>query len=207
MEKNLYLITNRKMSSRPLVEVVEQALQGGVDLVQLREKDLREDQVLELARDLKVMVDQYRKKLIINHYPRVAVAANAYGVHLGYGDGTIAAARKIIGLGRLVGVSVHSVQEGVTAWQEGADYLLVSHIFPTDCKEGVPPRGITILEEIRQQTAGGIPLVALGGISQANAGKLLDHGFNNLAVMSAIMAEDCPREAARKIKNIIELKE
>jgi thiamine-phosphate pyrophosphorylase len=205
MKKNLFLITNPKMSARPLVEVVEQALQGGVDLVQLREKDLPEGQVLELARDLKVTVDKYKKKLVINHYARVAAAVNADGVHLGYGAGTIADARKIIGPGRLIGVSVHSVQEGVTAWQEEADYLLVSHIFLTECKDGMPPRGIKILEEIRQQTAGRIPLVALGGINQANAGTLLDHGFNNLAVMSAIMAEDSPREAARKLKNMIEL--
>jgi thiamine-phosphate pyrophosphorylase len=207
MKNSLYLITNRKMTARPLVEVVEQALAGGVDLVQLREKDLPEEQVLELAWALRTVIDKYGRKLIINGHARAAAAVKADGVHLGYDAGTIREARKIIGPGGLIGVSVHSVQEGVAAWQDGADYLLVSHIFPTDCKAGVPPRGIKILAEIKQQTAGGIHLIALGGINHTNAARLLDHGFNNLAVMSVIMAADNPKEAARKIKNIMELKE
>lgn len=194
MERTLYLITNRFLAKKPFLQVIEESLVGGVDIVQLREKDLPEDQLLELAYQLRKLTYKHGKRLIINNFPNIAAEVDADGVHFGQG------VKSCPMPGKLVGASVHNLQEGLTAWRERVDYLLASHIFPTECKAELQPKGVELLEEIHKAIGREIPLIALGGVKTENLKQLTKRGFTNVAVMSEIMAANQPAEKARQLK-------
>ncbi len=196
----LHLVTDRSLSrGRSLVEVVREAVSGGVTCVQLREKDCSTREFLQEALALKELLQSLMVPLIINDRVDIALAVGADGVHLGQSDMPISHARRLLGPNCLIGISAESVDHAVEAEQQGADYIGISPVFSTPTKtDTAPALGLEGIRRIRQQVR--IPLVGIGGINLTNARQVLASGADGVAVVSAIMAAASPRLAAEVIK-------
>jgi len=191
----LYVITNRKIvTDNNLIKVIKSAVDGGVDAIILREKDLVYNELINLANKIKKIIYNKNILLIINSNKRVAQEIKADGYHLGFSDFI----EQKLDFDGLVGVSVHSVSEAVLAEQNGADYILISHIFETDCKKGLKPKGITFIKEVKKLV--NIPVIALGGINVSNAKQVFAAGADGIAVMSSIMTANEPSKIVRELK-------
>ncbi len=199
----LYLVTDRNLArERPLPEIVEEALEGGVTIVQLREKHCTAREFLHLALALKKVLSPRDRPLIINDRLDIALACGAQGVHVGQDDLECSVIRKIAGRNFIVGVSVSTVEEALRAQEQGADYLGVSPIFATPTKVDTPEAtGLSGLRRIRGAVK--LPLVAIGGIGPHNAGEAIRHGADGAAVVSAIMGASDPRKTAREMKDAV----
>lgn len=197
---SLYLVTDRSMTrGRRLDEIVVESIEGGVTMVQLREKTLDTKDFMEQAAALKAAASRCSVPLIINDRLDIALACSAAGVHLGQSDMRCAQARGIAGRSMIIGVSVSTVEEALRAQADGADYLAVSPVFDTPTKTDTPPAtGIEGLREIRNAVQ--LPVVAIGGITTANAAEVMSSGVDGIAVVSAIMASPDPRAAARTLR-------
>jgi len=194
-DQKLVLITNRKLvTGKNYFNVIEQAIAGGIDAIILREKDLSGDILLEIAIKIKRIIAGRPVLLIINNNLEVAKTIQADGYHTGFNN-YIQQSSKMEGLN---GVSVHSLGEAITAAKHGASYLLVSHIFATDCKQGLKPKGIELIKDIKSSV--NIPVIALGGINPANCGQVLAAGADGIAVMSYIMQADDPYRSSKLLK-------
>ena len=196
----LYLVTDRELArGRPLVELVGQAVAGGVTVVQLREKEASTRDFVALAERLQQLLVPLRVPLIINDRIDVALAVSAAGVHVGQSDMPAERARRLLGDDRLLGVSVSTVEEARRAEAAGADYLGISPIYATPTKTDTPtPVGLTGLASLRATTR--LPLVAIGGLHAGNLLPVLASGADGIAVVSAIMAADDPAAAARDLR-------
>lgn len=191
----LYLITNRKIvQSGNLYSVVLEALRGGTKAVILREKDLSYEKLLPLAFKLRNITNSFGAQLIINGNLRAAEISNAHFFHIGIEAFT---KQKLDLNGIFFGLSVHSVEEAVKAEQYGAKYILASHIFETNCKKGLEPKGIKLIKDIKSKV--NIPVIALGGINDSNIEEVLEAGANGIAVMSYIMASTDPYSASKRL--------
>ena len=186
---------------RELERKVDLALQGGVDLVQLREKDLAGGTLLEVARGLR-RVTQDRALLFVNERVDVAVACGADGVQLGEGGLPVEAARRAAGPGMLVGRSVHTAKGAVTAEGEGADLLLVGAVFPTQSHAGARPAGTGLLAAAAGRVK--IPLAGIGGITAANVGEVMEAGATGAAVIRAVLGAEDPRRAAQELRTAMD---
>lgn len=191
----LYLITDRKIATKPLTEAVRLALEGGVRAVQLREKDLPVRELLALAQELRVVTRGFGAKLFINDRADVAVSVGADGVHLGTESMPAAAVRKIVGSSMLIGVSTHSMDEALSAQAAGADFITYGPIFetPSKAKYG-PPAGAGSLGAIKKELK--VPVIAIGGITRGNLRSVMGAGADGVAVISAIMAAEDIRKAS-----------
>ncbi len=199
LDFSLYLITDRHQlpAGRTLFETVEQALKGGVRAVQLREKDLSARELLELALPLRELTRRYQARLLVNDRIDVALAAEADGVHLGRQSLPVAAARRLLGAGRLLGVSTHAPEEIAAAREAGADFVTFGPVYFTPSKAGFgPPQGLERLREACRQAS--LPVFALGGIGADQAAEVLAEGAAGIAVISAILTAPSPAEAARR---------
>jgi thiamine-phosphate pyrophosphorylase len=195
------LVTDRHQAQgRPLEAVVAAALDGGVNVVQLREKDLTARELWALAVRLRD-VTAGRALLVINDRLDVAVAVEADGVHLGGHSLPASEARTVVGHGRLVGCSVHDRAEAEAAARGGADYLLVGTLYPSRSKPGRVAAGPALLEELREHVD--LPLVGIGGIIPRNAREVLSAGGRGVAVISAIMAAPDPAAAAARLRQAL----
>lgn len=199
----LQLVTDRSLSlGRSLVEVVREAVAGGVTCVQLREKDCSTREFLEEALLLKELLQPLGLPLIINDRVDIALAVGADGVHLGQSDLPILHARRLLGSDCLIGISAESLDNALEAEQQGADYIGISPVFSTPTKtDTAPALGLEGLRRIREQVR--IPLVGIGGINLSNAGQVRDAGADGVAVVSAIMAAASPRQAAEAIRRAV----
>ncbi len=200
MEYTLYLVTDSGLSrGRPQVEVVEAALRGGVTVVQYREKSAPTRRMVEEARELRQLCRAAGVPFVVNDRVDVALAVDADGVHVGQDDMPAALARRLIGKGRILGVSACSVEEARRAEADGADYIGASPIFATPTKPDAPEAmGIEGLRALVR--AVGIPVVAIGGVNAENAAEIIAAGASGVAVVSAIVAADDVQEAARAIR-------
>jgi thiamine-phosphate pyrophosphorylase len=185
---------------------VAQAVRGGVNLVQLREKDLPGGQLLRLAEDLR-NVTSGRALLFINERVDVAIACGADGVQLGE-EGLPVEAARLVGKraerdGLLIGRSVHSLDGAMDAQSRGADFLVAGTIFPTGSHPGAAPAGPQLIADIAKKV--NIPLVGIGGIGLSNAHQVVDTGAVGVAVISAILAAGDPEQAARELKGSIDV--
>ncbi|WP_432662961.1 thiamine phosphate synthase [Wukongibacter baidiensis] len=193
----LYLITNRSLiTSGNIYSVVLEALRGGVNAVILREKDLSYDELLPIAFRLRNITNSFGSQLIVNSNLKAAIISNANFFHVGIEDFK---KKKLDLSGALLGLSVHSVEEAIKAEKLGAKYILASHIFETDCKKGLKPKGIQMIEDIKSNIS--IPVIALGGINEGNIKKVLEAGASGAAVMSSIMASSNPYLAAKSLRD------
>ncbi len=185
---NLYLVTDRSwIGDRVLLDDVEKALSNGVTFLQLREKELHKDAFLQSAIDLGKLAKKYKVPYVINDDVDIAVASNADGVHIGQSDMAITNAREKIGLDKILGVSVKTVEEAKQAEVLGADYLGVGAVFSTTTKLDAADVSYETLSDIC--LAVDIPVVAIGGINETNIEQLKDSGIYGVAVISAILAK------------------
>jgi thiamine-phosphate pyrophosphorylase len=200
----LYLVTDRGMTDgRPLEQVVEEAVRGGVTVVQLREKDTDTRSFLQLARHLKERLDPYRVPLIINDRVDIALACGAAGVHLGQRDMPPATARALLGPDAVIGLSIEHMADLDAAQHEPVDYLGVSPIFSTPTKTDTTGEwGLAGLRAVRAATAH--PLIAIGRMQPDNVADVLAAGADGIAVVSAICAAPDPVAAARQLRRLID---
>jgi thiamine-phosphate pyrophosphorylase len=199
----LYLITDRaRTAGRPLLDVIEAALQGGVDAVQLREKDLSVRELFELACRLRVLCNRYGARLLVNDRIDVALAAKANGVHLPGGSFLPADARRLLGPTALIGASTHSLAQA-RAVGDGVDFIVFGPIFDTPSKRPFgPPVGLEALAEVAREVA--VPLLGIGGITADRVEAVCAHGAGGVAIISAMLAADDPCTAARELKALVD---
>ncbi|MET0283194.1 MAG: thiamine phosphate synthase [Polyangiales bacterium] len=201
MNLSLYLVTDRGLSrGRPLTQVVEAAVRGGVTMVQLREKALDTRAFLAEARALKQLLAPLGVGLVINDRVDIALACEADGVHLGQGDMPVEDARRLLPAHVFLGLSVETLAQVHAANKLPVDYLGVSPIFATPTKtDTARPWGVEGLRAVRALTK--LPLVAIGGIHVGNATSLREAGADGLAVVSAICAAPDPERAAAALRD------
>ncbi|MEM7802664.1 MAG: thiamine phosphate synthase [Chloroflexota bacterium] len=195
----IYLVTDRALcGQRPLLEVVAAAVRGGVSIVQLREKGLATRPFVEAARALKELLAPHNIPLIINDRIDVALAVNADGVHIGQADMPYPIARRLMGPGAMIGLSVETLAEVEEAERYDVDYLGVSPIFETPTKVDTKGSwGLDGLAAVRAKSR--YPLVGIGGINAANIAAVMAAGADSAAVVSAICAAPDPEQAARHL--------
>lgn len=198
----LYLVTDPKLSGGDLPGKVEAAIQGGVTLVQLREKAADSRQFLETALQVREVTDRYGIPLIINDRIDIALACNAAGVHLGQQDIPCKIAREILGPHKLIGVTAKTVEQAIQAERDGADYLGCGALFPSGAKPEAQPMTLSTLSEILASVH--IPVTAIGGINAENVHLPVEAGANGVAVVSAILGQPDVSAAARKLREKIE---
>ena len=197
----LALVTDRSvLGGLSLEEAVAQAVEGGANLVQLREKGLPAAGLLALAEKLRA-VTRGRAIFLVNDRLDVALACAADGVHLPEQGLPVAVARRLAGEGFFIGRSVHSVAEAVRAQEEGADYVQVGTIFASRSHPDQPVAGLGLLEAVAAAVS--IPILAVGGVTAANVGEAMAAGASGAAVISAMLAAPSPREAARGLAQAI----
>ncbi len=194
LEAPLYLVTS---PSEQLVSVVEAALQGGLKLVQYREKQANDAQRLAVAQKLCQLCHQYNALFIVNDRIDIAVAVDADGVHLGQQDMTMAVARQILGPDKLVGRSTTNSQEMERAIQEQADYIGVGPIYKTPTKAGKAAVGHEYIRYANQHAP--MPYYAIGGIDEQNLGEVLAAGAQRVAVVRAIMNAPSPTQVVQQM--------
>jgi thiamine-phosphate pyrophosphorylase len=189
-------VTDRQQSTRPLPEVVEECLEGGLRAVQLREKDLAVRPLLELATSLRESTRRRQARLLINDRADVALAVAADGVQRTHQSLPVSVMRAVGGPRFVVGASVHSVEEARTAATEGADFIVFGPIWDTPSKRPFgPPQGLEALRRVTAAVA--TPVLAIGGISAARVRDVLATGAVGVGVISAILAAPRPAEATR----------
>ncbi len=192
------LITDRKVCGKKLPDIIEQAIEGGVGTVQLREKDLSTRELYSLAKEIREITKVKDVNLIVNDRVDIAIAVDADGVHLGWQSLEIGSVRKMIGQDKLIGFSAHSLKEAERAENSGADYVTISPIFDTVNKDYfIKPLGVDEPGKIKKQIS--IPVIALGGINGNNVNEVLENGADGIAVISAILLSESPKQAAAGI--------
>lgn len=192
----LMLVTDRQLlAGRSIERVVVAALEGGVNAVQLREKNLPAGELLEMARELRQVI-RPPSLLIVNDRLDVALAAEADGVELGHESLPVPEARRLAP-GLLIGRSVHSVPDAQQAAEQGADFCVVGTMFSTRSHPGKEPEGPALMAAVRATVA--LPLIGIGGVTPENAGEVMRAGANGVAVISDIMTARDPRLAADRL--------
>lgn len=185
--KGYYFITDSGLSRAGNISDVRQAEACGVEVVQYRNKNGETREMYEEALRLREICRE--AIFLINDRIDIALAVDADGVHLGQSDMPYAVARKMLGPGKIIGITVHNLAEALEAQELGADYLGVSPIYHTQTKSDAgKPAGITLIEEIRARVK--IPLIAIGGINLANAPEVVKAGADGLCAISAVVAKE-----------------
>ena len=183
----LYAITDRQwLNNRPLEEVVELALIGGVTMLQLREKHQSKEQIIKQAKSIKKICNRYDVPLIINDSVDICIASHADGVHIGQKDGSVSLARQQLGKDCILGVTANRVHLAIQAQEDGADYIGAGAVFGSNTKLDAQYLDKTTCANISQNIS--IPMVAIGGINHDNISNLQGYGMNGFAVISAIFA-------------------
>lgn len=197
----LYLVTDRDLLwGEDLAKEVEKAIIGGVTIVQLREKHLESLEFYNIAQEIKTITDKHNIPLIINDRLDIALAVDAAGLHIGQSDLPAAVARKVLGKNKLLGVSAANVEESLKAERDGADYLGIGAMFPTNTKGDARAVTLQQLKEIKEKV--NIPVVAIGGITEENAASLKPLGIEGIAVVSAIISKEDKEKAAENLRRI-----
>ena len=194
---HLYVLLTAALCRSDPLAVARAAIQGGADCIQLREKQMPDGKLLELARRLRELTAEAQVLLIVNDRPDVAAAAGADGVHVGQDDLPPAAVRRVLPRG-IVGLSTHDPAQLQAALDEPIDYLAVGPMFPTATKDAGRVAGPELLE--RALAASSLPVVAIGGIDADNVAELASAGAKCVAVCSAVIAAPDPAAAAARIK-------
>lgn len=183
---------------REILPLIEESVDAGVTLIQLRGKKLKIRDFLELALETSKVLRAKNIPLIINDRIDIALSCEASGVHLGQEDLPLPFARKILGKNKWIGITVNTVKEALEAEAQGADYLGVGPIFYTPAKKELKPLlGLTGLKAIKEKVK--IPILAIGGINAKNARGVIASGADGIAVISAIMAEEDIHRATRDL--------
>ena len=207
----LYLVTDRNcLQQQTLEQAVEQAILGGVTLVQLREKAIASKEFYERALRIKAICHHYNVPLLINDRVDIALAVEADGVHIGQSDLPCGVVRQILGKDKIIGVSARTAKQAIQAQADGADYLGVGAMFATSTKQDAQTVTIASLTQIRQAVT--LPIVAIGGINHTTLPALqqalqaADTSIDGVAVVSAILGQKDVKLASRQLKEMIKIK-
>lgn len=202
-ELKLYLVTDRGLAGeRAIEDIVKEAVEGGVTMVQLREKDIATRDFIALALRLKDVLKPYGVPLIINDRVDVALASGAEGVHIGQSDMPYAIARKLLGPSKIIGLSVENFEQIEEANSLDVDYIGVSPVFATPTKaDTAEPFGLDGLRKAVRMSVH--PTVAIGGMNERTAADVMACGTDGIAVVSAIVCAPDPKESSKNLLQII----
>ena len=199
-DTSLYFITDSSnYNEQEFLNRVEKALQGGVTLMQLREKDKTTREYIELAQKVHSITKKYNVPLIIDDRVDVALAIDAEGVHVGQSDMPIKTARKLMGENKIIGATTKTVKQAKEAFEQGADYLGVGAIYPTTTKVKTVLTSTDTLRDICNSVP--IPVNAIGGLNKDNIDVLHGISIAGICVVSAIMKADDPKIATEELKS------
>lgn len=194
----LYVLITESLCAGDWVDTAQAALRGGADALQLREKDLPDGEILARARRLAALCHDQAALCIVNDRPDIAALADADGVHVGQDDLPVAAARRVLPAGRIVGVSTHNLEQVRRAAAAAPDYIAVGPMFPSPTKEAPQAPGPALWEQARFETS--LPLVAIGGIQTANLASLVSRGCDRICVCQAVIGQREVESAARALR-------
>ena len=200
IDLSLYLVTDNSEDVDKFLNTIEEAIKGGVTVVQIREKTADTLDFYNLALKVKEITSKYDVPLIVNDRVDIALASDADGVHVGQSDMPCDVTRKLIGQNKILGVSAATVKEAEKAESDGADYIGTGAVFPTATKDDADSVTKDELTEIVKSID--IPVVAIGGINLDNACELNGTGIAGLSVVSAIMSSDNPKKSSQELLNI-----
>lgn len=196
--RGLYAITDSQLLAGKLLDYVEAALEGGLTLLQYRDKSSDEARRLREAEALRDLCARYNTRLIINDDAELA-ARLGVGVHLGQTDGPLTPARALLGPKAIIGSTCHSqINLAEQAAKEGASYVAFGRFFNSSTKPGAPTATLDVLDQARSQLK--LPVCVIGGITLENAAPLVAHGADLLAVVHGLFGADCTREVTRRAK-------
>jgi len=199
----LYVVTDEVVSGgRSHLECASEAIAGGADVVQLREKAKSTGEILAIAEAIRAATAESGTLFVVNDRLDIALAAGADGVHLGRDDLPVAAARRIAPRPFLIGVSIRSADEALRAERDGADYVAVSPVFSTGSKvDAGPGHGLATVAAVRRAVR--IPVIGIGGIDPTAAADVVRAGADGCAVISAVLSQPDVAEATRSLRSII----
>lgn len=197
----LYLILEASPGGRDAVPIVEAALRGGVDVVQLREKELPDGEIVAVARRIAAACNRAGALFVLNDRPDLAADCGADGVHVGQDDVPPSEARRLAGAGRFVGLSTHSLAQIAAAHHSGVDYIGVGPVWETATKPGRPAVGLELVVEAASSAR--LPWFAIGGIDLANLARVREAGARRVAVVRAIRDAADPEAAARTFRSAL----
>lgn len=206
VDYHLYLVADRTiLGNRDFLKSIEDAISGGVTLIQLREKKSPTLEFYNMAKQVKKITSKHNIPLIINDRLDIALAIDAEGLHIGQDDMPLQIARKILGPNKIIGVSASTLEEALKAKKDGADYLGVGAVFPTSSKDDADNVSIETLKLIKEKVK--IPIVAIGGVNLKNTPQVMKTGIDGIAVISAILKSDDKKSAAQNLyKKVSETK-
>ncbi len=206
-DSTLYFITDSTgLSEEEFLSRVKSACEGGVTLIQIREKERSTREYISLTLKVHEITKGYGIPLIVDDRVDVAMATDAEGVHVGQSDMPVFMARKLLGQNKIVGATAKTVEQAVKAYNEGADYLGVGAIYPTTTKVKTVLTSVDTLCDIVKAVP--IKVNAIGGLNKDNIGVLKGSGIDGICVVSAVMKSDDPQKAARELKQaFLSLKE
>jgi len=202
VDYSLYLVTNRyDYSDKAFLQIITQACESGVTLLELREKDVTSKRYFELAKSVKQVTDRFDIPLIIDDRVDICLAVDAAGVHVGDNDLPVYKVRQMIGPNKILGVSVKDMARAIEAKEQGADYFGVGAIYPTKTKVITKHTSIETLKNITEQM--NIPVNAIGGIKEDNISSLKNTGIAGVCMVSDIMqAPDVQTKVAHVLDQV-----
>lgn len=200
---SLYVLTDEGLAhGQTHVELASLAIEGGADVIQLRDKNLDSRELYQTAVKIACLCQAQQVTFIVNDRADIAVAAGADGVHVGQGDIPPAALRRVVPADFIIGVSAGTVEEAVKAQQEGADYVALSPLFDTSSKDDAGHgHGLVALKKMKEALS--IPVLAIGGINANNVQEVIAAGADGVAVISAVVSQDDVAAAAANLKKLI----
>lgn len=186
----LYLVTDYTLSNDRSTEfIVEQAIEGGITTVQLRDKGRPIKELFNIGTSIKQMTDKTDVLFLVNDRVDLALSLDCDGVHLGQDDLPLQKARELLGNEKIIGISVDTYDQAIYAWKQKADYIAINGIFPTATKTDLgPPLGLSFIHRVRSQIT--CPLVGIGGITPNNTVDVIKAGCDGIAVVTAITKAD-----------------
>jgi thiamine-phosphate pyrophosphorylase len=191
--KGVYAILDTGvLKSKDIMETARQIIDGGANIIQLRDKLSNTRELISISRDLQKLCHDNGVLFIINDYLDIALASDADGLHLGQNDLPISIARSEMPIDKIIGCSVQTIEQARKAIEDGADYIAAGSIFSTNTKEDITVIGLNLIKQLKSESD--LPLVAIGGIKLENAIKVIDAGADSIAIISAILNSDNIRE-------------
>lgn len=199
----LYFVCDARPHGRDPRPLLDAALRGGAGVIQLRDKSLPDDKLVEAARDFRAAAEEHRALFILNDRPDLVGACRADGVHVGQDDLPVAEAREVAGAGAVVGLSTHTAEDVDAAAAAGGDarpdQISVGPVWATPTKEGRPATGLSLIEHAAR-VAGDLAWFAIGGIDATNVAEVATAGARRIVVVRAIRDAEDPEEAARDLR-------
>lgn len=197
--KGYYFITDSSLSQQGIINDVLCALKAGVSIIQYREKNCSTRKMYEEATELRKIIKD--ALFIINDRVDIALAVDADGVHIGQDDLPVSITRRIIGKDKIIGVTVHTVEQAVDAERNSADYIAVSPIFFTSTKpDALSPVGLNLLKKVKENVS--VPVVAIGGITLENAQDVVKTGADAICAISAVLKAKNVTDEIKKFQNL-----